>query len=153
MADSRTPPSLLSTAGALQARIPPPANVTRNKTAIESRDRLMIVLDVKPPAFDGREFAVARTFCGRDPSSRAVLTAIERRLMMPGIDPPGKRFSAALRVSDRGLTPRRCREMPVAQTSVAQTSVCGVPLNGPDCRQSPRSNENLQTEVCATGLG
>src|SRR5579872_6995179 len=118
MADSRTPPSLLSTAGALQARIPPPANVTRNKTAIESRDRLMIVLDVKPPAFDGREFAVARTFCGRDPSSRAVLTAIERRLMMPGIDPPGKRFSAALRVSDRGLTPRRCREMPVALASV-----------------------------------
>src|SRR5579863_6632863 len=87
MVERRTPSPLLSAGGALQARIPVVAIIANNRMNIESRNRFMGVLDVRPPAFDRCQTAVSRW---------PLLSERLNRLIMPGIDSSGKRFYIAL---------------------------------------------------------
>src|ERR1700681_2357764 len=96
----RRMPSPLSAGGALQARIPLAAKMARNKRGIESRNRFMRVLDVRPPAFDRCRMTGSRT---------AGFLPVPNQLIMPGIDPPGKRFYIAANPKDRALTRQSCR--------------------------------------------
>src|ERR1700722_1414238 len=92
--------SPLSAGGALHAGIPLAAKMAVIKKGIESRIRFMDVLDVRPPAFDR-----CRMIHARPPSSSLVCNL----LIMPGIDPAGKRFSITVTGKDRALT-SPCRE-------------------------------------------
>src|SRR5512135_2142691 len=87
--------SPLSRGGALQARIPLVAKMARNNGGIESRDRFIGVLDVQPPAFDRCRITGVRS-PGPSP--------VPNRLIMPGIDPPDKRFCIAVNPRGRTLT-------------------------------------------------
>src|SRR5450759_1692753 len=124
----RSMPSPLSAGGALQARIPLAAKMAKNNRGIESRNRFIGVLDVRPPAFDRCRIAGLRshvlpnkwraprpgltgTFSVKVEPAPAVpnphtaaAQAIRRRLIMPGIDAPGKRFCIAVNLKYRALT-------------------------------------------------
>ncbi len=83
----------------------PGKNSTRGKDGdkekgIESRNRFMGVLDVGPPAFDRCRLTGWRSH---------VLSPVPNRLIMPGIDLPGKRFYISVSLKDRTLTSSRCR--------------------------------------------
>src|ERR1700681_3002805 len=94
MVERRTP-SPLSPAGGLQARIPPAAKMARSNKEIESRNRFMGVLDVRPPAFDRCRITGPRT---------AGFLPVPDHLIMPGIDAPGKRFYISVNLKGRALT-------------------------------------------------
>src|SRR6266849_4710903 len=93
MVERRTP-SPFSAAGALHARIPLIAKTATNTMGIESRNRFMGLLDVRPPAFDRCRMIHARS-PGLLPAPKHDTRAAPmagHRLIMPGIDPSGKRF-------------------------------------------------------------
>src|SRR5579862_185887 len=94
MVDSKTP-SPFSAGGALHARIPLAARTANNVTGIESRSRLMGVLNVEPPAFDRCRLARSRT---------AGFSPVPNQQIMPGFDLLGKRFSIVVILRDRTLT-------------------------------------------------
>src|SRR5580693_1443921 len=91
----RRMPSPLSAGGVLQARIPLAAKRVIKKKGIESRNWFMRVLDLQPPAFDRCQMTGLRP---------PAITLVPNPLIMPGIDPPGKRFYIAVNPNERTLT-------------------------------------------------